>query len=110
MKHIILHYAVCATLSVISVSAFASEHPDSIEHEICLDELSVTAIKQGSQLDYQAVSATSIARREIESLQISDAKAASNLVPNFFMPDYGSRITSSIYVRGLGARINLPWG
>ena len=108
MKHIILHYAVCAALSVISVSAFASEHPDSIEHEICLDELSVTAIKQGSQLDYQAVSATSIARREIESLQISDAKAASNLVPNFFMPDYGSRITSSIYVRGLGARIDQP--
>ncbi len=35
-------------------------------------------------------------------------KDASELVPNFFMPDYGSRMTASIYVRGLGARMDQP--
>ena len=30
------------------------------------------------------------------------------MVPNFHTPDYGSRMTSSIYIRGLGARIDQP--
>lgn len=29
-------------------------------------------------------------------------------MPNFYIPEYGSRITSSIYVRGMGARIDQP--
>ena len=33
-------------------------------------------------------------------------KGVSEIAPNFFMPDYGSRMTSSIYVRGIGARID----
>jgi outer membrane receptor protein involved in Fe transport len=35
-------------------------------------------------------------------------KNVSGVVPNFYMPDYGSRMTSTIYVRGLGARIDQP--
>ena len=35
-------------------------------------------------------------------------KNVSAIAPNFFIPDYGSRMTSSIYVRGLGARIDQP--
>ena len=91
-----------------SAFAFASSADRDSLHNVTLDELSVTAIKQGNNLDYQAVSASSINRGSIEGLRISDAKTASNLVPNFFMPDYGSRMTSSIYVRGLGARIDQP--
>ena len=30
------------------------------------------------------------------------------MAPNFYMPDYGSRMTSSVYVRGLGARMDQP--
>jgi outer membrane receptor protein involved in Fe transport len=29
-------------------------------------------------------------------------------MPNFYQPDYGSKMTSSIYVRGFGARIDQP--
>ena len=35
-------------------------------------------------------------------------KERESLVPNFFMPDYGSRLTSAIYIRGIGSRINTP--
>lgn len=92
-----------------SALAFASSSTDSDSlQNVTLNELSVTAIKQGNNLEYQAVSSSSINRGSIEGLRITDAKTASNLVPNFFMPDYGSRMTSSIYVRGLGARIDQP--
>ena len=30
------------------------------------------------------------------------------MVPNIYIPDYGSRMTSTIYVRGLGTRIDQP--
>ena len=39
---------------------------------------------------------------------IEAPKDISLVAPNFYMPDYGSRMTSSIYVRGLGARIDQP--
>ena len=51
---------------------------------------------------------TVISEAEIEKLDINAVKDIGVLVPNFYMPDYVSRMTSSIYVRGLGARIDQP--
>ena len=73
-----------------------------------LEELNVVAVKQEAILREEAVSATVIGRREIEELDITGMKTASNVIPNFYIPDYGSRITSSIYVRGIGARMDQP--
>lgn len=44
--------------------------------------------------------------RETEALQVSTFKNLSAHVPNFYIPDYGSHTTSSIYVRGIGSRMN----
>lgn len=100
-------YITLASLLAPTAARAAEATTDSLLQHT-LNELSVTAIKQGNNLEYQAVSATAINRSLIESLRISDAKTASSIVPNFFMPDYGSRMTSSVYVRGLGARIDQP--
>lgn len=102
---------ISVSLALSTSSVYADESFDAEASEmpaIELTELSVTAIKQGQGLENQAVSATTISKRDTEALNISDTKSASTLVPNFFIPDYGSRITSSIYVRGLGARIDQP--
>ena len=109
MKKYTIHSIALALIAVGAGRTGAAniENVDSLS-SVWLEELSVTAIKQGSNLSNQAVSATSIGMSDIESLNITDAKSASSLVPNFFMPEYGSRITSSIYVRGLGARIDQP--
>lgn len=40
-----------------------------------------------------------IAARQIDAL-----KDISSFVPNLYMPDYGSKLTSAIYIRGIGAR------
>lgn len=60
----------------------------------------------GSGLVSEAV--TNISGSEARSLGIDAAKGVSIVAPNFYMPEYGSRMTSSIYVRGLGARIDQP--
>ena len=49
-----------------------------------------------------------LGKRDVEMGGIVTVRGVSDLVPNFFLPDYGSRMTSTIYVRGLGARIDQP--
>ena len=45
--------------------------------------------------------------QEMEKLRVTDVKELSSLVPNLHIPDYGSRMTSSVYIRGLGSRIEI---
>lgn len=47
-------------------------------------------------------------RNALEMRHTGSLKELSALVPNFYQPDYGSRMTSSIYVRGFGSRIDQP--
>lgn len=80
---------------------------DSIS-ETLLPELNIVAIKQSGSLESQAVSSTVVNIGEIQLNDISDIKKLSDVVPNFYIPVYGSRITSTIYVRGIGARMDQP--
>lgn len=75
---------------------------------LSLSELTVTAVKQGNDALKLSPSATILSRNAIERAGVMNVKAASAMVPNLFMPDYGSRMTSSIYLRGMGARIDQP--
>lgn len=75
---------------------------------IAVDRIEVTAIKQGIDLRREPVAATIVGARTIERDRIDAVKRLAHYVPNLHMPDYGSRMTSSIYVRGLGARIDQP--
>ena len=92
-----------------SPAAFADGVSASVADTVMsLDEISITAIKQGSDLRHRPVSAVVIDRREAEQKHLFSAKSASEIAPNIHIPDYGSRITSTIYVRGLGSRIDQP--
>ena len=61
---------------------------------LSLSEVTVTAIKQSSDLRTQASALTVIDRQEAERNQAVSVKTAADLVPNLFIPDYGSRMTS----------------
>lgn len=73
-----------------------------------LNEVTVTAIKNAPSLSLQPMAATTLNEQTLERYNIESMKGASALVPNFFMPNYGSAMTSSIYVRGLGSRMDQP--
>ena len=73
-----------------------------------LDEVSVTAIKQSQAVTDQPVASTIVRAAEIERLNVVTMKDVSEIAPNFYIPAYGTKMTSSIYVRGLGARIDQP--
>lgn len=79
---------------------------DTLSH---LTEIEVVAnLKQASQLESLPLSYTDMPLRAIESEGITAIKDFSAFAPNFYQPDYGSRTTSSIYIRGLGSRMDHP--
>ena len=82
-----------------------AEEPDTV---VAVEEIRVTALKQGIVLTGKPVSASVFGRSDSERRHIEALKNLSQSVPNLHIPDYGSRMTSSIYVRGLGARIDQP--
>lgn len=68
----------------------------------------VSQPKETFWLRQQPLSSTSFASKDMLQLGIQDVRGLSAFVPSFNMPAYGSRITSSIYVRGIGSRVNSP--
>ena len=82
---------------------------DSVYSALELGEVSVTAIKEaGADLTLKPLASTVVGQSQLERLGIVTMKGVSEIAPNFYIPDYGSRMTSSIYVRGIGARIDQP--
>lgn len=53
-------------------------------------------------------SITYLSERNIEELNLRSVKDISTVAPNLFIPDYGSKLISSAYIRGIGSRINSP--
>ena len=74
-----------------------------------LDEFVLEApIKENRSIDEQPVSYNAFYLSDIEKKSTTAARDLADFVPNFHIPDYGSQMTSSIYVRGSGARIDQP--
>ena len=64
-----------------------------------LAEINITATnKENTPLRKTATSASRISKEEIERHRISSFSDLNGIVPNFFMPRYGSRLSSAIYM------------
>ena len=108
-----LIHAFVGTASAEGVSEPSESGGERTHYEhradtVMLSELNVVGIKQEGSLFDLPVSSTTLKLGEIQMNNVVDIKSLSDLVPNFYMPDYGSRITSSIYVRGIGSRMDQP--
>lgn len=74
-----------------------------------IDEVVVVSMpKENARLRQQPLSSTSFGSYQMQRLGIRDFRELANYVPNFVMPNYGSRLSSAMYVRGIGSRINSP--
>ncbi|HJD10882.1 TonB-dependent receptor [Bacteroides gallinaceum] len=103
---------IFTTLALAATAAASATTHDTLRDTtrvIDIEEVVVIATpKENTRLRQQALSATSLSQADIRSRQIASVKSLSGLVPNLFIPDYGSKLTTSVYVRGIGSRINTP--
>ena len=89
------------------ITLFASVCAADID-SVALPEFKVVESMKASGRSRAECSVTYFGRNDLEMRHTGSLKELSALVPNFYQPDYGSRMTSSIYVRGFGSRIDQP--
>lgn len=97
---------LCSLLAVSSLS-FAEEEDTAKIMKVKLDEVLVTGIKQ-ENANRSPLSVSSVGQSFLQNNEIKSVKELSGFIPNFFMPDYGSKQNSPVYIRGIGSKINAP--
>ena len=104
-KHILIALSILAS----SYAMAQHTHHEDTTKVIDIEEVVVIASpKETSKLRQLPASVSLISQKDMQANGITSLKSASNIIPNFFMPDYGSRLTSAMYIRGIGSRINTP--
>lgn len=105
-KMMMTAFAVCTMLPVMAETETVVADTSRVYD---LDEVVVVSqSKEYMKLRHQPMSSTVLTDNEIGSLGLRDLREISDYVPSFVMPNYGARFTSSIYVRGIGSRVNSP--
>lgn len=106
-KHLLLAMALFASNYAMADKTYTI--PEDTTKVIDIEEVVVIASpKETSKLRQLPSSVSLISQKDMQANHITSLKSASSIVPNFFMPDYGSRLTSAMYIRGIGSRINTP--
>lgn len=81
---------------------------EAVVDTVNLPDVEISVSRVARPASQQQMQVSVIDNQLIEAVQAVAPKDVSNLIPNVYMPDYGSAMTSSIYIRGLGSRINEP--
>ena len=111
MNKTIVFTLLMATAGVRSASAMIMPDVALVDTSrvVDLDEVVVVAQpKEHTGLRLQPQSSSTFANAQLQQLNVHSLDQLSQYVPSFVMPSYGSRLTSSMYVRGIGSRINNP--
>lgn len=101
-----LNIKLLVLFSILIQNIAAQVKENLTEHE--LQEVVVQASKTDAKLSEMPVSATVVRAGLLESAEIKSLTDVQALVPNFVMLDYGSKLTTPVYIRGIGSRINAP--
>lgn len=95
-------------LLLASLGLQAAESDDTIRTQRLQEVNVVATIKENGGMRQQPSAVSLIGNEQLAAQHVNSLKGAGNIVPNLFIPDYGSRLTSAMYIRGIGSRINTP--
>lgn len=92
---------------LLPLNLFADSSDTLQTQKVELDEVLVIGFKEKTQAQHP-LSTTSLNSRFLKNNEITNVKELSALIPNFYMPDYGSKQNSSVYIRGIGSKTSAP--
>lgn len=100
---------IISFISALFLSSFVGDDVVDSTKVVALDEVSVYSnIKEIGTLRQQPASSSHISTTRLMAAGDNGLKTIGTMAPNFFLPDYGSKQTSAIYMRGIGSRIGTP--
>ena len=104
-------YVWCAAIMLLSgVQVVCAEegnkvHSNDTIRTYNIDEIILTSsTKETNDLRTLPAAVSILSPQQIAGRQIDALKDISSLIPNLFIPDYGAKLTSAVYIRGIGAR------
>lgn len=101
---LIVGYSYSSASRESRYSSYSKEYSDTT----LLDEVVVIGVREQIVEKSGAGQVSKVFLEKIEKEGKNEVKDLSGIVPNLYIPDYGAKMTSSIYIRGLGARIDNP--
>ena len=88
-------------------TTWAEDFPKDSLKVVDIEEVVVIATpKENRKLRELPAATTVLSQKDMQANQVNSVKRLSGLIPNIFIPEYGSKLTTSIYIRGIGSRIN----
>lgn len=109
VKKTILYLAMLLTVAFTAKAEKEALPPDTVPYKISLLEVEILSNpKTETPLLYFPGSVSVISGKFAERENMTSIKDLSLLVPNLYIPDYGSKLISALYIRGIGSRINSP--
>ena len=103
-KHILVALTLLTTGTV-----WGEDIPRDSLKVVDIEEVVVIATpKENRKLRELPASSTLLSQKDMQANQVNSVKNLTCIVPNLFIPDYGSRLVTSVYIRGIGSRINTP--
>lgn len=109
MRYLYIFFFLLMQVCIVSAQdIYEVENDTTKTRTIGLEEISVISPKYSGNIFSLPTAVTAVPARIIENYRINSLPDISGVVPNFFMPDYGSKLTSPVYIRGIGTRINTP--
>lgn len=86
--------------------ASATVAPDAL-HEVVLPTAQIQEMKRNRK-DLAPQVGVKVESSLINNHQLHNLKDLTAVVPNFYMPDYGNRQRSTLYIRGIGVKAKAP--
>ena len=103
------HYLVLIALGALgfqdlSANGIKANENDTIKTYHIGEVIVTSSTKETNKLRTLPGSVSIVSPSMIAGRQIEEIKDISTFVPNLYIPDYGAKLTSAIYIRGIGAR------
>ena len=96
------------TLALPSAT-LADETATDTLRTVDMDDIVIIAHpKENRSLRELPTAVSRLTQQDMRGKQITGIKSLTGVAPNLFIPDYGSRLTTAVYIRGVGSRINTP--
>lgn len=67
-------------------------------------EVNAYSLQSSRPVELQPLSATQLNQRSLDRYAITDITRLTSRVPSLYIPDYGSKFSTAIYLRGVGTR------
>lgn len=109
--HKLRHTLLTVAISLSSTAAWSNDmQADTTQiRSYTLDEVTIVSNpKIESELFEMPASITLLSEQTMQRYNITSVKDIPSVAGNVYIPDYGSNLITSAYIRGIGSRINSP--